>query len=213
MREDSGQGIVGDVGDPVGERLDLPDAEIIFHPHLFGTDESDRFLSELKKTIVWRQETIRTDDGSIPIPRLTAWYGDQDRTYSYSGITMEPEGWIEPLLAIRARIEDVSQTRFNSVLVNLYRDGRDSVGWHSDDEPELGEGPIIGSVSFGGIRKFELRHKRKKQEGHRLRVELELTHGSYLLMQGETQRYWMHRVPRAEGPVGPRINLTFRRIH
>jgi alkylated DNA repair dioxygenase AlkB len=195
-----------------GQPLDLPDADVTFHPHLFGAEESDRFLSELSESIAWRQEMIATDKGAVPIPRLTAWYGDPGRSYSFSGIKMEATPWTDPLIAIRARIEQVSDTSFNSVLINMYRDGRDGVGWHSDDEPELGERPVIGSVSFGGIRTFVLRHKKRNHEGHRLRMELKLTPGSYLLMRGETQRFWMHQVPKTDDPVEPRINLTFRLI-
>jgi alkylated DNA repair dioxygenase AlkB len=213
MREDLERRPKGLAGPNLGRKLDLPDADIIFFPHLFGREESDRFLADLKETIAWRQETITTSGGGeVEIPRLTAWYGDSGRSYSYSGLTMEPNAWTKPLLAIKTRIEEVSDTAFNSVLINLYRDGRDSVGWHSDDEPELGEHPVIGSVSFGGIRTLALRHKKKKHEGHRLRAELQLTHGSYLLMRGETQRFWMHQIPKTDQQVDPRINLTFRRI-
>jgi len=191
-----------------GNQFELPDADVTFYPHLFSDEESDRLLDELKRSTAWRQERIETDHATIPFPRLTAWYGDPGRTYTYSKITMEPEPWTEPLLEIRARIEKVSPTTFNSVLLNLYRDGRDGVGWHSDDEPELGEMPVIGSVSFGATRSFVLRHKKPNV----LPVEIELTHGSYLLMQGPTQRFWKHQVPKTTDPVEPRINLTFRRI-
>jgi alkylated DNA repair dioxygenase AlkB len=193
---------------PSGGRLDLPDLDVIFYPRFFGPDESDRLQDELYRTTGWRQETIEREDATIPLPRLTAWYGDPGRTYTYSSITMHPEPWTEPLLEIKGRIEQVSGTTFNSVLLNLYRDGRDGVGWHSDDEPELGEMPVIGSVSFGDTRTFFLRHKKRKEH----RVELELTHGSYLIMRGTTQRFYRHEVPRTEEPVGPRINATFRRI-
>lgn len=193
---------------PAGRRLDLPDADVTFYPEFFSRDESDRLLVELNQTTGWRQETIERDDASLPLPRLTAWYGDPGRTYHYSNITMDPRPWTEPLLEIKTRIEQVTPSRFNSVLLNLYRDGRDGVGWHSDDELELGDRPVIGSVSFGAARLFALRHKRRRD----LRVELELTHGSYLLMQGTTQRFWKHQVPRTEDLVEPRINLTFRRI-
>jgi len=193
MGGDFRQEVVGRSSDLVaGRKLDLPDADVTFYSQLYGPEDSDRLQFELNETV--------------------AWYGDPHRSYSYSGITMESEPWTEPLLEIKARIEEVSATTFNSVLINLYRDGRDGVGWHSDDEPELGEHPVIGSVSFGGVRNFVLRHKRKKHEGHRLRVELHLTHGSYLLMRGETQRFWMHQIPKTEEHVGPRINLTFRQI-
>lgn len=193
---------------PSARRLDLPDADVTFYERFFSPEEADRLLDEINRTTRWRQETIETDEAKIPLPRLTAWYGDPGRTYTYSTITMEPEPWSEPLLEIKSRIERVSSTTFNTVLLNLYRDGRDGVGWHSDDEPELGEMPVIGSVSFGGTRTFALRHKKRKD----LRVELDLTHGSYLLMQGTTQRFWKHQVPRTEEHVEPRINLTFRRI-
>ena len=213
MGGDFRQEVVGRSSDLVaGRKLDLPDADVTFYSQLYGPEDSDRLQFELNETVAWGQETLATERGVIPIPRLTAWYGDPHRSYSYSGITMESEPWTEPLLEIKARIEEVSATTFNSVLINLYRDGRDGVGWHSDDEPELGEHPVIGSVSFGGVRNFVLRHKRKKHEGHRLRVELHLTHGSYLLMRGETQRFWMHQIPKTEEHVGPRINLTFRQI-
>jgi alkylated DNA repair dioxygenase AlkB len=192
-----------------GDRLDLPDADVTFYQAFFGAGESDRLLDELNSTIAWRQEQIQTDDASIPLPRLTAWYGGPGRTYTYSKITMQPEPWNAPLLEIKGRIEEVSPATFNSVLLNLYRDGRDGVGWHSDDEPELGVEPVIGSVSFGATRSFVLRHKTQRKL---LPVEIELTHGSYLLMQGTTQRFWRHQVPKTTDPVEPRINLTFRRI-
>jgi alkylated DNA repair dioxygenase AlkB len=193
---------------PAGEQLDLPDGDVTFFSQFFSEKDSDRLLNDLNRTTAWNQETIETEDAAIKLPRLTAWYGDPGRTYTYSTITMEPAPWTEPLLEIKARIEQVSETGFNTVLLNLYRDGRDAVGWHSDDEPELGEMPVIGSVSFGGARTFRLRHKKRKE----LQVELELTHGSCLLMRGATQRFWRHQVPRTEDWVEPRINLTFRRI-
>jgi alkylated DNA repair dioxygenase AlkB len=193
---------------PAGERLDLPDGDVTFFSQFFSEGDSDRLLDDLNRTTAWNQETIETEDTAIQLPRLTAWYGDPGRTYTYSSITMEPAPWTEPLLEIKARIEQVSETGFNTVLLNLYRDGRDAVGWHTDDEPELGEMPVIGSVSFGGARTFRLRHRKRKE----LQVELELTHGSCLLMRGPTQRFWRHQVPRTEDRVEPRINLTFRRI-
>jgi alkylated DNA repair dioxygenase AlkB len=210
MDEDKRTPNTGPAGEfsPRGDRLELPDADVTFYPNFFGTSDSDRLLDELYRTTGWRQETIAIEDATIPLPRLTAWYGDPGRTYTYSSITMEPQPWSEPLLEIKRRIEQVSPETFNSVLLNLYRDGRDGVGWHSDNEPELGEFPVIGSVSLGGTRTFALRHKKRRD----LKVELELTHGSYLLMKGTTQRFYRHQVPRTEEPVEPRINLTFRRI-
>jgi alkylated DNA repair dioxygenase AlkB len=188
--------------------LDLPGLDVAFYPGFFSPEESDRLQEFLYATTGWRQETIERDDLTIPLPRLTAWYGDPGRTYTYSSITMWPQPWTEPLLEIKRRIEPTSGAAFNSVLLNLYRDGRDGVAWHTDNEPELGETPVIGSVSFGDTRTFVLRHKKTKD----LRVELELTHGSYLIMRGTTQRLYQHQVPRTERPVGPRINATFRWI-
>lgn len=193
---------------PAGRRFELPDADVTFFARLFVGADADRLLADLRRTTEWRQEVMEREGREIPLPRLTAWYGDPDRSYSYSGITMESLPWTEPLLEIKARVEAVSETAFNSVLLNLYRDGRDGVGWHSDNEPELGEEPVIGSVSLGGTRKFALRHKKRRD----LKFELDLTHGSLLVMRGATQRFWLHRVPKTEDEVEPRINLTFRRI-
>jgi alkylated DNA repair dioxygenase AlkB len=191
-----------------GRKLDIPDADVTFFPTFFGREESDRLLDAVTRTTEWLQEAVEREGVRIPLPRLTAWYGEPGRSYTYSTITMEPKPWTEPLVEIKSRIELVSGTSFNTVLLNLYRSGQDAVGWHSDDEPELGEMPVIGSVSFGATRTFRLRHKKRKEQ----RIELELTHGSYLLMRGTTQRFWKHQVPRREDRVEPRINLTFRRI-
>ncbi|HEY9658766.1 MAG TPA: alpha-ketoglutarate-dependent dioxygenase AlkB, partial [Allocoleopsis sp.] len=132
--------------------LPLPDAEIIFYPSLLDQSESDRRLTELRQTIDWQQDWITIYGRSLPQPRLTAWYGDPGKTYTYSGITMQPMPWTATLLELKATVEAVSEVEFNSVLLNLYRDGNDSMGWHSDDEPELGQNPCIGSLSLGGTR-------------------------------------------------------------
>ncbi len=138
-------------------------------------------------------------------PRLTCWYGDEGKEYSYSGIVMKQHPWHLALLQIKSLIEQVSNTRFTGALLNYYRDGNDSMGWHRDNEKSLGINPVIGSVSFGAARKFELRdHATKKPT-----IGIFLEHGSYLLMRGETQHSWEHRVPKA--PVnGSRLNITFR---
>ena len=143
----------------------------------------------------------------INFPRLTAWYGDQDKSYSFSGVTLSPHPWHELLLTIKSRIEETAATRFNSVLLNLYRDGNDSISWHTDAEPELGLNPVIGSVNFGATRKFQLRHHFTNE-----RIDIELIHGSLLIMQGELQHYWQHQVPKTNKKISPRINLTFRLI-
>jgi alkylated DNA repair dioxygenase AlkB len=188
--------------------LQLPDADIVFYPSLLDGQESDRLFTQLSEAIDWRQDWITIYGRSMPQPRLTAWYGDRGKSYTYSGITMHPSPWTHTLLDLKAKAEDVSGVVFNSVLLNLYRDGNDSMGWHSDDEPELGDNPVIGSLSLGGTRRFMLRHRSEKGLKH----QLELTSGSFLLMQGTTQHYWQHHIPKTKRPVPPRINLTFRVI-
>lgn len=189
--------------------FDLPDADIRFYPAFFSSVESDAFLRDLRDQINWQREEIQIYGKQIEVPRRVAWYGDPGKSYRYSGVTHDPAPWTDTLLAIKQRIETVSAVTFNSVLLNLYRDERDSMGWHSDDEPELGQNPVIGSVSFGAIRSFQLRHKRDKKQKH----AIDLTHGSYLLMAGPTQHHWQHQVPKASATHGPRINLTFRVIY
>lgn len=189
--------------------LVLPDAEITLYPRWFSAAEADALWVELNQTILWRQDTIRLYNRQIPLPRLTAWYGDTAASYTYSGITMHPVPWTAALLRIKAAIEPLAEGSFNSVLLNLYRDGRDSVGWHSDDEPELGDYPVIASVSLGATRRFGLRHKFKSSWKH----SLELEHGTVLLMRGLTQQCWQHQIPKTAKPTPPRINLTFRVIH
>ena len=130
--------------------------------------------------------------------------------YTYSGISMNPEPWTATLLEIKAKINEGANTRFNSVLLSLYRNGRDSLSWHQDDEPELGNDPVIASASFGDTRTFQFRHKARKDIKT---VSIDLTHGSLLIMKGPTQRFWVHQVPKTAKPVGPRINLTFRVIY
>ncbi|MDX2216845.1 MAG: alpha-ketoglutarate-dependent dioxygenase AlkB [Oculatellaceae cyanobacterium bins.114] len=188
--------------------IPLPDADLVLYPTLFGARESDRWLAELTQTIDWQQDWITMFGRSLPLPRLTAWYGDPGKCYTYSGITMAPKPWTESLLALKAQVDGVSGVTFNSVLLNLYRNGNDSMGWHSDDEPELGQNPVIGSLSFGETRRFGLRHKSQKE----LRHSLELTSGSFLLMQGTTQHCWQHQISKTKRTITPRINLTFRVI-
>jgi alkylated DNA repair dioxygenase AlkB len=186
----------------------LPDADLVFYPSLLSQWESDRLLTELTQTIDWRQDSITIYGRSLPQPRLTAWYGDVGKSYTYSGITMQPTPWTATLLDLKATIDAISGQTFNSVLLNLYRDGNDSMGWHSDNEPELGPNPVIGSLSLGGTRRFMLRHRQQKDLKH----QIELTSGSFLLMQGTTQHYWQHQIPKTKRSVPPRINLTFRVI-
>ncbi|BAZ47832.1 putative alkylated DNA repair protein [Nostoc sp. NIES-4103] len=190
------------------QELSLPDGDVIIYPNLFDTTKSDKLFSELYNNIRWRQDSIKFYGKTVPLPRLTAWYGDNGKSYIYSGIKMNPEPWTSSLLEIKSQIELLSNVQYNSVLLNLYRDGKDSVSWHSDDEPELGKNPVIGSVSFGETRRFMFRHKYKKYVSQ----EINLTHGSFLIMKGTTQEFWQHQVPKTSKLVKPRINLTFRVI-
>jgi len=184
------------------------DGEVLYYPSFFSINESDGLFSALSNEIAWRHEPIVVFGRPVMQPRLTSWYGDPGKDYSYSGITMKPNPWTQALLVIKEKIERVSETTFNSALLNQYRDGRDSVGWHRDNEPELGENPVIGSVSFGGTREFQLRHCNDKG----LKVSIDLEHGSFLLMRGSTQHHWMHSIPKRNAATGPRINITFRVI-
>lgn len=185
----------------------IENGEYIFYPNFFPKSESDILLKGLRNNIVWKQESMNMYGKKIDFPRLTAWYGNNDKPYSFSGITLQPLPWTSEILTIKNKIEPIAKTVFNSVLLNLYRDGNDSISWHTDAEKELGINPIIASVNFGATRKFQLRHIKTKEK-----LEIELTHGSLLIMQGELQHFWQHQVPKTSKPVGERINLTFRVI-
>jgi alkylated DNA repair dioxygenase AlkB len=183
-------------------------SQLIFYENFFQEEESWQFFKILEDELNWRQDYIKFYGKSIPLPRLTAWYGDEGKSYTYSKIEHHPDVWTPTLNKIKSRIEAVNNVKFNSVLMNFYRSGKDSMSWHSDDEPELGKNPIIASVSFGGTRRFCLKHKQKSEQKH----NLELYNGSLLLMTGETQHHWLHQVPKTKKVVKPRINLTFRII-
>jgi alkylated DNA repair dioxygenase AlkB len=192
------------------QHFSIPDADIAYSPAFFSLAGSDRLLQGLVEETPWRQDKIRLFGKEYDQPRLTAWYGDPGKSYAYSGLHLEPLPWTALLREIKERVEEEARVTFNSVLLNLYRHGQDSMGWHSDDEPELGRNPVIASVSFGGTRRFDLRHRFRKEVP---KVSLELTHGSLLLMSGPTQHFWKHQVAKTARPVEPRLNLTFRVIH
>jgi alkylated DNA repair dioxygenase AlkB len=185
----------------------IENGEYIFLPNYFNKVESDLFLNNLKSNINWKQESMNMYGKQLNFPRLTAWYGDNDKPYSFSGIKLSPQPWNEDLLQIKNKIEPKALVNFNSVLLNRYRNGNDSISWHTDAEKELGKNPIIASVNFGATRKFQLRHIHTKEK-----LEIELTHGSLLIMQGELQHFWQHQVPKTAQIVTERINLTFRVI-
>jgi alkylated DNA repair dioxygenase AlkB len=183
------------------------DGEVLFYPQLFTADESEDHFTSLKNNINWKHEPIKIFGKEVMQPRLTAWYGDAE--YSYSGITMQPNAWTETLLQIKTKIETIAGVTFNSALLNQYRNENDSMGWHRDNEKELGKNPIIASVSFGATRTFQFKHYFDKK----LKTSIALNDGSFLLMRGETQHFWQHCVPKTTKPIGPRINLTFRILH
>lgn len=189
------------------ESLPLIDAELAFIHAFLEPQEADRVFSQLLAETPWRQDAITIYGKQHLQPRLTAWIGDQDSHYSYSGLALAPQPWTPLLLDLKQRIESVVAARFNSVLLNLYRDGTDSVGWHSDDERGLG--PVIASLSLGQTRTFHLRHKRRKDLPLQ---KIELAHGCLLIMSGPTQRNYVHAVPKSAKAMQPRINLTFRTI-
>lgn len=187
--------------------VSIPNGEYICLPDFFTKSESDKYFQVLKNDILWKQESMNMYGKQVMFPRLTAWYGDNDKPYSFSGITLRPHSWTKELFEIKNKIEPIANTQFNSVLLNQYRNGNDSISWHTDAEKELGLNPIIGSVNFGATRKFQLRHIHTKEK-----IEIELTHGSLLIMQGELQHFWQHQVPKTTQKVNERINLTFRVI-
>lgn len=190
-------------------RLPIPDADVYFADAVPLGVPAESALQRLVDETPWRSESIVVWGKRHPQPRLTAWYGDPGAIYSYSGIRLVPLPWTCTLRLIKESVERLAGAAFNSVLANYYRTERDSMGWHSDDEPELGPEPTIASVSFGAPRTFVLRHK---SDDHRPTVRLRLCAGSVLIMKGATQRCWRHAVPKQTRAAGPRVNLTFRSI-
>ena len=183
-------------------------AKVDLWHEVFAPHETEVLRLALQDQIAWRHDEIVMYGKAIPIPRLTAWYGDPGCVYTYSRITMEPCAWIEPLLAIKSKVDALCGLSFNSVLLNWYRDGADAMSWHSDDEPELGDSPVIASVSLGAQRVFKIRRKPHQKGNASLSVPL--ADGSVLVMAGTTQRDYEHALARTAKPVGSRINLTFR---
>ena len=181
------------------------DGVVSLYSTSFG--DPDSLFTSLEKTLAWTQNQIVVFNKLHNEPRLSAWYGDPGCSYTYSGVTLQPLTWTEPLRAIKRTCEELCGATFNSVLANLYRDGNDSMGWHADDEPELGPNPTIASVSCGAERRFDLRHKVTKE-----RVQVVLPHGSILIMSGETQSHWMHSIAKTKKVREPRVNLTYRMI-
>ncbi|KAA2245103.1 alpha-ketoglutarate-dependent dioxygenase AlkB [Chitinophaga agrisoli] len=195
-------------GDASRHEVILQDGALAYYPQFFTGAVADGYFRDLQANIPWKQESMNMYGKEVLFPRLMAWHGDAGSAYAFSGKTYVPNPWTAALLAIKQQIEPVAGAAFNSVLLNLYRNGRDAMGWHADDEPELGRNPVIASVNFGASRRFMLRYK----QNHQLKYELELAHGSLLIMKGTLQHYWQHQVPRTAKPLASRINLTFRMI-
>lgn len=186
--------------------LDLPDSDITYFPKLIDKETADKYFNILKGSIPWQQDNIKVFGKTYAQPRLTSFHGNSSKSYSYSNIVMNPKPFTKELLEIKEKIEVITEIDFNACLLNLYRNGKDSNGWHADDEKELGENPIIASISLGQERSFHLRHKKDKALKHKIILE----HGSLLMMQGPTQHYWQHQVPKTSKLINERINLTFR---
>ena len=190
-------------------RTVLAGADLEYLPRFLDLDDADELLASLLAEVPWQRPVVQLFGRTFRSPRLTAWYGDPGAVYQYSGFVNEPLPWLLGLAVLRRRIEQRLGQPFNSVLLNYYRDGADSMGWHRDQEPELRESPTIASISLGGIRRFVLQHS---QKADMTRLELRPEHGSLLLMRGATQHFWRHCVPKTRKVVAPRVNLTFRRI-
>lgn len=184
------------------------DGEVFYYPDFFGESPGMKFFELLKNQIQWKQEPIWIFGKKVMQPRLTAMYGDPEIPYGYSGIKMKPLPWTNLLQSIKGKIEDIAEDEFTHVLLNYYRDGADSMGWHRDNEKELGINPVIASVSFGAERDFQFRHYRTKENI----INLALKNGSLLIMKDSTQHHWEHQLPKRKKTSGGRINLTFRRI-
>jgi alkylated DNA repair dioxygenase AlkB len=186
----------------------LDDADLSFDAAWLAPTAATALLGALVAEVPWSIHRIRLFGREVDSPRLSAWIGDPGTSYVYSRVRFDPQPWPAALAGLRARLSAECGVRFNSVLVNRYRDGRDAMGWHSDDEAELGSRPVIASVSLGATRRFLLKHRRRPAE----KLALALSHGSLLVMRGDTQANFRHALPRTAKPVGERINLTFRTI-
>lgn len=213
--------------------IKIPNGELIYGEQFFNKKISDRSLDyflendtidwkkanwynfekeELQKinfkNIEWQHDKLNMYGKEVFLPRYSAWYGDNDKPYTYSGLTLQPKKWNKGLLFIKEQIEKIANADFNSVLMNWYRDGNDYINWHTDAEKELGINPVISSVNFGAKRRFLIRRK----DDHTIKLEFPLKHGSLLIMKGELQHYWQHSVPKEKKIKENRINLTFRKI-
>jgi alkylated DNA repair dioxygenase AlkB len=190
------------------QKLHLSDADLLFYPDWLASETADALMKALREKIAWECHRIKIFGREVDSPRLSCWMGDAGASYVYSQTRFEPKSWLPELQVLRERLQNEFQCRFNSVLANLYRNGQDSMGWHSDDEPELGLQPVIASISLGAARRFSFKAKTKNARA----VHLELPHGSLLLMRGDSQKNYRHALAKTSKTVGERINLTYRHI-
>nr|WP_298331668.1 alpha-ketoglutarate-dependent dioxygenase AlkB [uncultured Christiangramia sp.] len=191
------------------ESIELQGASLLYIKDFLSNEQADELFEKLLHYERWRQDHIKMFGKEILQPRLTALFSDNNNAYTYSGLTMHPELFPTYLTVIKERCEKICEKSFNACLANLYRDGQDSMGWHADDEKELGTNPVIASVSIGEPRMFHLKHRKDKNLTYKKRLQ----HGSLLVMRGETQKFWKHQLPKTKKQIGPRINLTFRKIY
>jgi len=191
------------------EIIELQGASLLYIEDFLSTEQADKLFDNLMDYDHWRQDHIKMFGKEILQPRLTALFSDNHNAYTYSGLTMHPEIFPSYLASVKERCEEICEQSFNACLANLYRDGQDSMGWHADDEKELGTNPVIASVSIGEPRMFHLKHRKDKNLTYKKRLQ----HGSLLVMRGETQKFWKHQLPKTKKQIGPRINLTFRKIY
>jgi alkylated DNA repair dioxygenase AlkB len=198
------------------EPIPLPGADLRFDPDWLPAAAADRLFAAVREEVPWEVHRIRLFGRLVDSPRLSCWIGDPGAAYRYSGVLFTPHPWTPAVAELRERVSAACGLRFDSVLANRYRSGRDAMGWHSDAEPELGPHPMIASVSLGAVRRFALKGRAPAAldaaTGEPARLALELPHGSLLVMAGDTQTNYRHALPRTARPVGERINLTFRRI-
>ena len=188
------------------EIINIPDGDLTFS-RTWRESESVDWMERLRKEIEWEQHRIKIFGQWVDCPRLSAWYGDPGAMYSYSGLSLTPKAWTPTLLEVRNQLAETIERPFNSVLLNLYRNGNDSMCWHSDDEWELGLNPVIASISLGDSRMMKFRHRSDPEVS---KFALELSSGSLLIMAGTTQKFWQHEIPKTKKSVGERLNLTFR---
>ena len=189
------------------KELQIPQGTLLLEPDFIADNEANNLFQSLQQQLNWQQAEIRMFGRMVRIPRLQCFQGEPGISYRYSGLTLKTEPWHPLIHALKQRVESVAEHTFNTVLINYYRDGKDSMGWHSDDEPELGSNPVIASLNLGQARRFLLRHRFDKAIPQR---ELLLNSGSLLIMAGQLQHYWHHSVPKTNRPLEGRINLTFR---